>query len=97
VNNPRRVLTKPSKHVQNDGYDNSECDYILYVNDILGSKEGHQFQILDSLGCGTFGQVVKCQNIKTKEFVALKVIKNKPAYYNQSLVEVAILDLVLFV
>ncbi|KAJ3321478.1 dual specificity protein kinase yak1 [Boothiomyces sp. JEL0866] len=93
INNPRRVLTKPSKPASNDGHDNQDCDYILYVNDILGSKEGHQYQILDSLGCGTFGQVVKCQNIKTKELIALKVIKNKPAYYNQSRVEVAILDL----
>lgn len=49
---------------------------------------------MDILGKGTFGQVVKCQNVKTKEIVALKVIKNKPAYYNQSLVEVAILDIV---
>jgi serine/threonine protein kinase len=47
---------------------------------------------MDLLGQGTFGQVVKCQNIKTKEMMAIKVIKNKPAYYNQSLVEVAILD-----
>ncbi|KAJ3257905.1 dual specificity protein kinase yak1 [Boothiomyces macroporosus] len=93
INNPRRVLTKPSKPASNDGFDNQDCDYILYVNDILGSKEGHQYQVLDSLGCGTFGQVVKCQNIKTKELIALKVIKNKPAYYNQSRVEVAILDL----
>ncbi|KAJ3351731.1 dual specificity protein kinase yak1 [Kappamyces sp. JEL0680] len=94
INNPRRVLTKPSKHAGNDGYDNDDCDYILYVNDILGSKEGHQYQIIDALGSGTFGQVVKCQNIKTKELIALKVIKNKPAYYNQSLIEVAILELV---
>lgn len=47
---------------------------------------------MDALGSGTFGQVVKCQNIKTKELIALKVIKNKPAYYNQSLIEVEILD-----
>jgi dual specificity protein kinase YAK1 len=41
--NPRRVLTKPSKGVKNDGYDNEESDYILYVNDILGSEEaGHK-------------------------------------------------------
>jgi len=46
------------------------------------------------LGKGTFGQVVKCQNIKTKEIVALKIIKNIPTYYNQSLVEVTILDIV---
>jgi dual specificity protein kinase YAK1 len=37
--NPRRVLTKPSKGVKNDGYDNEDSDYILYVNDILGSEE----------------------------------------------------------
>jgi serine/threonine protein kinase len=62
----------------------------------LGSQEGQQYQILDLLGQGTFGQVVKCMNIKSKETVAVKVIKNKPAYYNQSLVEVAILDMVSF-
>ncbi|KAJ3127472.1 dual specificity protein kinase yak1 [Physocladia obscura] len=91
--NPKRVLTKPAKPELNDGADNKYSDYILYVNDILGVQEGQQFQILDLLGQGTFGQVVKCVNIKTKEHVAVKVIKNKPAYYNQSLVEVAILDI----
>ena len=41
--NPRRVLTKPSKGTKNDGYDNEDSDYILYVNDILGSDEtGHK-------------------------------------------------------
>jgi hypothetical protein len=29
--------------VKNDGYDNEDSDYILYVNDILGSEEaGHK-------------------------------------------------------
>lgn len=42
--NPRRVLTKPSKGTKNDGYDNEDSDYILYVNDILGSEEaGHKY------------------------------------------------------
>jgi len=37
-------LTKPSKGVKNDGYDNEDSDYILYVNDILGSEEaGHKY------------------------------------------------------
>ncbi|CAJ0757769.1 23995_t:CDS:2, partial [Entrophospora sp. SA101] len=76
----------PSKGVKNDGYDNEDSDYILYVNDILGSEE-------DILGQGTFGQVVKCQNLKTKEIVAVKVVKNKPAYFNQSMMEVTILEL----
>jgi dual specificity protein kinase YAK1 len=40
------VLTKPSKGVKNDGYDNEDSDYILYVNDILGSEEaGHKYAL----------------------------------------------------
>lgn len=91
--NPRRVLTKPSEGKKNDGHDNIDSDYILYVNDVLGIDEGHKYLILDVLGQGTFGQVVKCQNMKTLEVVAVKVIKNKTAYFNQSMMEVTILDL----
>jgi dual specificity protein kinase YAK1 len=101
--------------MKNDGYDNEDSDYILYVNDILGSEEaGHKYDsftlraddtvanspsrnrylILDVLGQGTFGQVVKCQNMKTQEVVAVKVIKNRTAYFNQSMMEVSVLDLV---
>lgn len=43
--NPRRCLTKPSKPVKNDGYDNEESDYILYVNDVLGADQGQKFAI----------------------------------------------------
>ncbi|KAI8149914.1 kinase-like domain-containing protein [Fennellomyces sp. T-0311] len=93
VHNPRRVLTKPSKPCGNDGYDNEDFDYILYVNDILGSSEGHKYLILDVLGAGTFGQVVKCRNIKTQQIFAVKVVKNKTAYFKQSMMEVAILEM----
>lgn len=38
------MLTKPSKGVKNDGYDNEDSDYILYVNDILGNEDnGHKY------------------------------------------------------
>ena len=48
--NPRRVLTKPSKGTKNDGYDNEDSDYILYVNDILGSEEaGHKYVYVKGL------------------------------------------------
>ncbi|KAI7857889.1 kinase-like domain-containing protein [Circinella umbellata] len=93
VHNPRRVLTKPSKPCGNDGYDNEDFDYILYVNDILGTTEGHKYLILDVLGAGTFGQVVKCRNIKTQQIFAVKVVKNKTAYFKQSMMEVAILEM----
>ena len=57
----------------------------------------NRYLILDVLGQGTFGQVVKCQNMRTHDICAVKVVKNKPAYLNQSKMEVAILDLVSFI
>ena len=40
--NPRRVLTKPSRPVYNNGYDNEDHDYILYAGDWLGTDNGHK-------------------------------------------------------
>jgi dual specificity protein kinase YAK1 len=46
------------------------------------------------LGCGTFGQVVKCRvDDASGEICAVKVIKNHPAYHHQARCEVAILQL----
>lgn len=90
--NPKRVLTKPSEPKFNNGNDNEDSDYILYVNDILGTEEGRKYIVLDLLGSGTFGQVVKCQNLANQSMCAVKVIKSKPAYMNQSLTEVRLLE-----
>lgn len=90
--NPRRVLTKPLDPKFNNGFDNEDSDYILYVNDILGTEEGRKYMVLDLLGLGTFGQVVKCQNLSNQSVCAVKVIKSKPAYVNQSLTEKRILE-----
>jgi dual specificity protein kinase YAK1 len=62
------------------------------VNANIASR--NRYLILDVLGQGTFGQVVKCQNLKTQEVVAVKVVKNRTAYFNQSMMEVSVLDLV---
>lgn len=90
--NPKRVLTKPLEPKYNNGFDNEDSDYILYVNDILGTEEGRKYIVLDLLGSGTFGQVVKCQNLSNQSICAVKVIKSKPAYMNQSLTEVRLLE-----
>lgn len=90
--NPKRVLTKPSDPKFNNGCDNEDSDYILYVNDILGQEEGRKYVVLDLLGSGTFGHVVKCQNLANQQIVAVKVVKSKPAYLNQSLSEVKLLE-----
>ncbi|KAJ1982114.1 dual specificity protein kinase yak1 [Dimargaris xerosporica] len=89
--NPRRALTKPSEGKYNDGYDNESSDYILYVNDVIIGEGGKKYLIQEPLGSGTFGQVVKCCDLTTNATVAVKVVKNKQAYYKQSLLEVHIL------
>lgn len=69
--------------------------HILTVNPAQFAEiSRNRYLILDVLGQGTFGQVVKCQNLKTQEVVAVKVIKNRTAYFNQSMMEVSVLDLV---
>jgi dual specificity tyrosine-phosphorylation-regulated kinase 2/3/4 len=42
----------------------------------------YRYEILDLMGKGTFGQVVKCECKQKKEMVAIKVIKNKKAFKN---------------
>lgn len=46
--NPRRVLTKPSKPASNDGFDNEDSDYILYVNDVLGPEEKDRYVLREA-------------------------------------------------
>jgi serine/threonine protein kinase len=67
-------------------------NFIVMRNADVRSR--NRYLILDVLGQGTFGQVVKCQNLKTQEVVAVKVVKNRTAYFNQSMMEVSVLDLV---
>lgn len=54
-----------------------------------------RYNVKDVLGHGTFGQVAKCWVPETSSFVAVKIIKNQPAYYQQALVEVSILTTVM--
>jgi len=90
----RRVLTNPSERVGNNGFDNAHSNLIISVGDVLHTETGpfQSFRVLDSLGEGTFGQVVRCEDCENKRLVAVKVIKNKPAYYNQALMEIRILQ-----
>ncbi|CAK7333773.1 unnamed protein product [Dovyalis caffra] len=92
--NPKRYLTSPSAGVLNDGHDNVNSDLILTANFALVNLDTQRRYIVkDVLGHGTFGQVAKCWVAETNSFVAVKIIKNQPAYYQQALVEVSILTM----
>ncbi|KAF1801473.1 kinase-like domain-containing protein [Mucor lusitanicus] len=70
---PKRILTKPSKPFRNEMNDNENYDYILKVNEILGHDPNYQYRVIDLLGQGTFGQVVKCERISTGELFSVKL------------------------
>uniref|UniRef100_A0A8C1LU63 non-specific serine/threonine protein kinase n=1 Tax=Cyprinus carpio TaxID=7962 RepID=A0A8C1LU63_CYPCA len=65
-------------------------DYQLVQHEVLCSMK-HTYEVLEFLGRGTFGQVVKCWKRGTNEIVAVKILKNHPSYARQGQIEVSIL------
>ncbi|CAF1017536.1 unnamed protein product [Adineta steineri] len=51
----------------------------------------YRYEVLETLGKGSFGLVLRCFDHKKKEAVALKIIRNKKRFQQQGLVEVNIL------
>ena len=71
----------------NFGYDDERGDY----NIVIGDHIAYRYEIVDVLGKGSFGQVVRCVDHKTGKLVAVKIIRNKKRFHQQALVEVNIL------
>ncbi|KAG8196742.1 hypothetical protein JTE90_014476 [Oedothorax gibbosus] len=67
-----------------------EGDYHLVQHEVLYSAS-YQYEVLEFLGRGTFGQVVKCWKKGTNDIVAIKILKNHPSYARQGQIEVSIL------
>ncbi|KAL1007718.1 hypothetical protein UPYG_G00090660 [Umbra pygmaea] len=68
----------------------ADGDYQLVQHEVLCSMK-NTYEVLDFLGRGTFGQVVKCWKRGTGEVVAVKILKNHPSYARQGQIEVGIL------
>ncbi|KAM5449703.1 serine/threonine protein kinase, CMGC, dual-specificity [Microsporum audouinii] len=86
---------KAKKHVgdlnaqtANFGYDDERGDY----NIVIGDHIAYRYEVVDVLGKGSFGQVVRCVDHKTGTLVAVKIIRNKKRFHQQALVEVNILQ-----
>ena len=74
------------------GAANSDGDYQLVQHEVLYSPLNNQYEVLEFLGRGTFGQVAKCWKKGTNEIVAIKILKNHPSYARQGQIEVSILS-----
>jgi len=78
----------PNLNEHNSGFDDDRGDYKL----VLADHISYRFEILQILGRGSFGQVVRCFDHKKNEFVALKIIRNKKRFHRQAAVEIRILQ-----
>ena len=85
--NSKRPLTTPDG-VDNNGFDNDKNEYITQN----GNHFAYRFEIISTLGKGSFGQVFKCFDHKNGTTVALKVLRNKKRLYKQGLIEAKILE-----
>ncbi|XP_075212246.1 dual-specificity tyrosine phosphorylation-regulated kinase 2 isoform X3 [Lycorma delicatula] len=73
---------------QNGGYDDDNGSY----NKVLHDHICYRYEILEVIGKGSFGQVIRALDHKTKQFIAIKIIRNKKRFHHQALIEVRILD-----
>jgi dual specificity tyrosine-phosphorylation-regulated kinase 2/3/4 len=86
--NAAKVVGDLNSDVPNFGYDDERGDYTIVPGDHLA----YRYEIIDILGKGSFGQVVRCIDHKTGVLVAVKIIRNKKRFHQQALVEVNILQ-----
>ncbi|ELP90606.1 hypothetical protein EIN_021150 [Entamoeba invadens IP1] len=100
----QRPITTPSTPVKNNNKDNENNDFIIYSEQLLGTgvdptqttgkMPNSRYKVLSGLGQGAFGQVVKAFDEVNNREVAIKVLKNRPPYMRQGMLEIAVLELI---
>ncbi|KAJ5058440.1 hypothetical protein J3E72DRAFT_247115 [Bipolaris maydis] len=86
--NAKKHVGDLNAQTANFGYDDDRGDY----NIVLGDHLAYRYEVVDVLGKGSFGQVVRCVDHKTGGLEAIKIIRNKKRFHQQALVEVNILQ-----
>jgi dual specificity tyrosine-phosphorylation-regulated kinase 2/3/4 len=84
----KKIIGDLDQASTNFGYDDDRGDY----NIVLGDHLAYRYEVVDVLGKGSFGQVVRCIDHKLGALVAVKIIRNKKRFHQQALVEVNILQ-----
>ncbi|KAJ1820579.1 serine/threonine protein kinase, CMGC, dual-specificity, partial [Coemansia sp. RSA 2599] len=70
------------------GFDDERGDYIIHLNDHML----YRYELLEVLGKGSFGQVLRARDHKTGDIVAIKIIRNRKRFHHQAQVEVKLLE-----
>ena len=79
---------QPNLALANCGFDDDRADYKV----VLGDHIAYRYEVLGTLGKGSFGQVLRCVDHKRNEVTALKIIRNKRRFHIQGAVEIKVLE-----
>lgn len=82
--------TDAARPKPNRGFDDENHDYIIRPRDVFANR----YEIEHLIGKGSFGQVVRAYDNVSRCPVAIKIIKNRKAFYDQAHVEVKLLKLI---
>ncbi|KAJ1735956.1 serine/threonine protein kinase, CMGC, dual-specificity [Coemansia biformis] len=69
-------------------FDDERGDYIIHLHDHML----YRYELLEVLGKGSFGQVLRARDHKTGDVVAIKIIRNRKRFHHQAQVEVKLLE-----
>ena len=72
----------------NCGFDEENGDY----REVVGDHLGYRFEVVQGVGKGAFGKVLKCWDHKNKEMVAVKITRNNRRAQYQLLQEIQLLE-----
>ncbi len=85
-----RASEKAQKQGQktiNNGWDDENYDYIINPGEMFNGR----YRIKERIGKGSFGQVVRAEDMETRKDVAIKIIKSKKPFLMQAKTEIDLL------
>ena len=78
---------EPRMREINSGFDDERNDYILVKNDHIA----YRYEILEIIGRGSYGQVIRAFDHKERKNVAVKIIRNMSCIIQQAKIEIQVL------